>query len=381
MTHSLTRLLAGFAARSRRLGEHWNVLGARPPAARMLGRTLLRLRYRLDRLVTRLRALALGVLHLPALLRGRLALPRPGQGVRAAAKTAVIGHRGSPARSVENTLPSMIAAVEDGADAVEIDLCLTKDGQLVLWHDWAPDTPEAIARQLNLERGVLCAPAVPPPWSRYYRPTASLDLAELRTHYGYVKYLLFFFRRRMRAEIPTLQEFLGWLRRQTSVQRVCLDVKAPPVDAASACVIAERLAESLGGLQGVEFVVMSPHLDVVKRLKKLGGRSFSVDVLVRDAQQSAVALAIRENHAYASLGLDMLDDDGTGELLAVAGADILALHRHNASSPRSRVEGLFVWTIDYRRLQELLVGMGVHGILTNVPEQLRRVVDDRHGPR
>ena len=40
---------------------------------------------------------------------------------------------------LENTLPSMAAAFADGADAVEIDLHRTADGQLVVFHDWTVD--------------------------------------------------------------------------------------------------------------------------------------------------------------------------------------------------------------------------------------------------
>jgi glycerophosphoryl diester phosphodiesterase len=40
---------------------------------------------------------------------------------------------------LENTLPSMAAAFAAGADAVEIDIHRTADGQLVVFHDWTVD--------------------------------------------------------------------------------------------------------------------------------------------------------------------------------------------------------------------------------------------------
>jgi glycerophosphoryl diester phosphodiesterase len=40
---------------------------------------------------------------------------------------------------LENTLPSMAAAFAAGADAVEIDIHRTADGQLVVFHDWTLD--------------------------------------------------------------------------------------------------------------------------------------------------------------------------------------------------------------------------------------------------
>ncbi|WP_030844445.1 glycerophosphodiester phosphodiesterase [Streptomyces sp. NRRL F-4474] len=46
-----------------------------------------------------------------------------------------IGHRGDPYRVRENTLPSIRSAFARGADAVEVDVRLTRDGVPVLLHD------------------------------------------------------------------------------------------------------------------------------------------------------------------------------------------------------------------------------------------------------
>ncbi|MFJ8860834.1 glycerophosphodiester phosphodiesterase [Streptomyces sp. NPDC102451] len=46
-----------------------------------------------------------------------------------------VAHRGDPYRARENTLPSIRSAVDRGADAVEIDVRLTRDGVPVLLHD------------------------------------------------------------------------------------------------------------------------------------------------------------------------------------------------------------------------------------------------------
>lgn len=46
-----------------------------------------------------------------------------------------VGHRGDPYRVRENTLPSIRSAFARGADAVEIDVRLTRDGVPVVLHD------------------------------------------------------------------------------------------------------------------------------------------------------------------------------------------------------------------------------------------------------
>ena len=47
----------------------------------------------------------------------------------------VIGHRGSSKEAPENTLASSRLAFSEQADGVEVDVRMTKDGQLVCIHD------------------------------------------------------------------------------------------------------------------------------------------------------------------------------------------------------------------------------------------------------
>ncbi|NOV04158.1 glycerophosphodiester phosphodiesterase [Paenibacillus planticolens] len=54
-------------------------------------------------------------------------------------KTLVIGHRGAAGEAPENTLGSFALAVDQGADGVELDVHLTKDGEIVVCHDLSLD--------------------------------------------------------------------------------------------------------------------------------------------------------------------------------------------------------------------------------------------------
>lgn len=60
-----------------------------------------------------------------------------------------VAHRGDPYRIRENTIDSLRSALEQGADAVEIDVRLTRDGVPVLLHDatlkrlWEQERPLA----------------------------------------------------------------------------------------------------------------------------------------------------------------------------------------------------------------------------------------------
>ena len=55
-------------------------------------------------------------------------------------KTYIVGHRGFPHVAPQNTLSSFRAAIAAGADGVETDVQLTKDGEMVIHHDYSIDT-------------------------------------------------------------------------------------------------------------------------------------------------------------------------------------------------------------------------------------------------
>ncbi|MBI4534875.1 MAG: hypothetical protein HY708_01265 [Ignavibacteriae bacterium] len=62
-------------------------------------------------------------------------------------KLYIIGHRGAPHFFPENTMASFRKALELGANALEFDLCLTKDKQIAVFHD-----PEPVRHPSNLDR-------------------------------------------------------------------------------------------------------------------------------------------------------------------------------------------------------------------------------------
>jgi glycerophosphoryl diester phosphodiesterase len=46
-----------------------------------------------------------------------------------------VGHRGTRGLMPENTVPAMIKGIETGANTIEFDVHITKDGQVVVYHD------------------------------------------------------------------------------------------------------------------------------------------------------------------------------------------------------------------------------------------------------
>jgi glycerophosphoryl diester phosphodiesterase len=107
---------------------------------------------------------------------------RPGSAV------VVVGHRGAAGHAPENTLPSFEAALDLGADAVELDVHLSRDGIPVVIHD------HTVERTTN-GHGVVAQMTVH-------------ELKELDAGGG--------------GKIPTLDEVLRWARGRT---RVVIELK------------------------------------------------------------------------------------------------------------------------------------------------------------
>ncbi|MDT0434980.1 glycerophosphodiester phosphodiesterase [Streptomyces sp. NPDC005840] len=108
-----------------------------------------------------------------------------------------VGHRGAPYHARENTLDSLRSALRLGADAVEIDVRLTRDGVPVLLHD------ETLTRL----------------WE-HDRPLHALSADEVRGVTG--------------GGVPTLAEALA----ATGDGRVMIDLPGRPDDRAVATIVA-----------------------------------------------------------------------------------------------------------------------------------------------
>ncbi|HEY5805884.1 MAG TPA: glycerophosphodiester phosphodiesterase [Candidatus Saccharimonadales bacterium] len=67
--------------------------------------------------------------------------------------TKIIGHRGAAGLALENSLESIKAALKLPVDGIEFDIRRTKDGKLVLMHDW--NTARIADKRLNVGSSTL----------------------------------------------------------------------------------------------------------------------------------------------------------------------------------------------------------------------------------
>ncbi len=286
----------------------------------------------------------------------------------------VVAHRGAARFAPENTIEAFERAMALGADAIEADICVTKDGLFVVWHDADPGGEVALARQSGREE-LAYVPDVPPIGSPWRRPVSDLTLEEFHGHYGYSR------RRGGLAdvvatsdppEIPaiTLEDLLAWADGEARLEHLCLDVKLLPAQRDRALDLLELARERVtraGARENLAFHYLSPQREVLETLLErcrahpLPPR---LDVHADFEFPGVLRFARRLGYRHASMGMGRrLWNEFRAEAARAARARDQGL-----------LDSLIVWTINEpSRLREL-VALGVDGILTDDPAALREIV-------
>ncbi len=242
----------------------------------------------------------------------------------------IVGHRGTSDAVPENTVESLRQAVAQKADMVELDLQLTRDGELVVHHDLAISISEKERRpvgHMTLEEVKRCRPV----WKREGQALA--------------------------YEIPTLGEVLAAAPAELPLN---LEIKRYDPGADPARLI-ETLAEAIAGRDRV--LVSSfdrPVLAEIRRrmpelpLAPLGGRTAEWAELVELGRRlDAFSIHIHRSLA-ASLG-----------------------RRGELEPPAAKERPILAYTVNTVPEARRLLRLGVSGLFTDRPGELR----DRLGRR
>jgi len=162
----------------------------------------------------------------------------------------VVGHRGAPRELCENTIASFERAIELGADAIELDVCVTRDRQIVVWHDSDPDGAIGLVRQAGREE-LAFVPDVPALMSKHRRRVGDLDLEEMRQHYAYHErgpLLHDLLNGDSDAKTPFLmfEEALAWARSEPRLRTLFVDVKLLDDETDAAAHLFDQLRAACG---------------------------------------------------------------------------------------------------------------------------------------
>jgi glycerophosphoryl diester phosphodiesterase len=250
---------------------------------------------------------------------------------------ACLAHRGGAASHPENTLEAFRAGLDAGCPWIETDLHMTRDGQIVCFHD------DLLQRTTN---------GIGPIWR--------LTLAELRrldAGYRFTQDGRSFAFRGRGVTIPTLAEVVAL---DPNV-RVNLDIKQrqpPIVDALW------REIEALGIHDRV--LVSSEHLTPLRAFRTLAGGRVASSACISEAL--AFWLAVR---AGASAWLP-IEYDALQVPVSYHGLQVITPTFVRAAHQRGLQ--VHVWTINEVEQMRALIEQGVDGIVSDYPDRLAQLV-------
>lgn len=220
--------------------------------------------------------------------------------------TKIVAHRGYSAVALENTVASLEAAAEAGADMVEMDIQETKDGKFVVYHD---KTLRRLAKD-----------------SRTVGQMTLDELTDITISDG-----------RHREKIPSFEEYIE-IAKELDV-RLLVETKTYGHESAE---MEENLVDLLHEQEvAYDYVVQS--LDI-PNLRKIN----EVDPLIPTSDVIALNVGELPNSPAPFLSLE--DFSVTQKLVQHA---------------NEQEKKIFVWTVNKEELMHSYMRLGVYGLITN----------------
>ena len=246
---------------------------------------------------------------------------------------AIVAHRGGAGLMPENTLASFRNGIALGADFIEMDVHLTKDGIPVVIHD------------PTLDRTTDGKGAV-----------SSFALAELQTFNAAAK----FSGTTDKQVVPILAQVLE-LAKPTSVKleiEIKVDANGKRYPNIEQKVLNEIAAR--GMLERVK--IMAFEFDTLKQIRALDPKVITVALMTTDYFRSHIgaspAALIEELAPYSN----------------AVGIDKNFLNAEWTQQAHARNLTVGVWTVDSEADQQKFIALGVDGITTNRPDILKKLL-------
>ena len=301
----------------------------------------------------------------------------------------VLAHRGGAALAPENTLCAFQKAIALGADGAELDVHLTRDGQVVVHHDYClqPD----LCRD---ETGEWLQPPTPRLRDQTYEELARYDIGRPRPGSDHARK----FPELVPADgerVPLLADVVALARNAPRPFRLFVELKSSPFDR-SVSVPAEKLAEvTVCVLGSCDYIERSAIIGFDWRgLVRAKALEPSLECWFSSYPQSwfkdadpprdhepppkpALALLRRWNHegnAPWAAGFDPARYDGSiTAALKAACADGWLPHFSDATggaikAAHARGLKVGVWTVDDPALMRTLAARGIDAICTDRPD-------------
>lgn len=239
----------------------------------------------------------------------------------------VIAHRGSSSSAPENTFAAFSRALEDGADAIECDIRLTKDNRVVVIHD-------ATVKRTTNGRG-------------YVRDYTLEELQRLDAG-------SWFDRRFAGERVPTLEEVLQLI---DGTKGLNIEIK-PVNDAAAARTIVEQCLTLVRKFHAHRYVLVTSFQHSLLRLARRMDSAVNIGLLFHPLHhfgKPPVQLALRHQASVLVCGVQFLRRTMVEEA-----------HRRNIA--------VAVYTVNTVSQLQRCLRNAVEGVVTNVPKKILEIL-------
>lgn len=290
----------------------------------------------------------------------------------------VIGHRGSPCEEPENTLSSFERAIlRDGANALELDLCMTADGEIIIWHDWNPEDSVCQLRRAGLEPGVKYCPCFPDE----ERPVHTWTFQDFIAGHGY----------KTREDsalipdiaIPTFAQFMAWAARHDQIKTIFLDIKIPETEITLVPRMLSAIGTVLETYRASARIIFETALPAVLKAMKAcrPDNEYTLDVepaagiVIRPRRYSGVRRALRHGNPVATLmrpHASTVAPWTTHRRIIAHDLDLRGRHERMTGEHIDLVS----FTVNDPGEMRRLISLGVDGIQTNYPARLRMIAEE-----
>jgi len=297
-------------------------------------------------------------------------------------KIYIIGHRGAAGLAPENTIVSFSKAFEIGVDAIELDVHLSADNVLIVYHDFTlkPEvTRTSDGEWLDVWKGL---------------PIKELTLAELKTYdIGRLKpYTSYASRYPLQkpvdgARIPTLIEVIELFKsRSDQKAQLWIEIKTSP-EKRKVSQSPEAVAEAIVKVLREQYLEKQVKILSFDWRALVHVQKIAPDISTVYVSHTGVRLNnIKPGQPGSSLwlaGIDVDDYGGSIPRAVKASGGRYWAPNYKTITDRSLQEAnslsikVFVWTPDSPHDMIRLIKMGVDGIITNRPDILKSLLEKK----
>jgi glycerophosphoryl diester phosphodiesterase len=272
----------------------------------------------------------------------------PNKGTTTDSTVLNIGHRGASGYAPEHTIPAYDLALEQGADYIEIDLQMTKDGVLVAMHDdtldRTADAPEGVPKRF------CSGPVIKRTLEQIKMCDAGSWFNETYPQYASEEYV--------GLQIPTLEEIFQAYGTSVNYYIETKNPEAAPGMEEELLRLMDKYGLTEPAEDNWQVLIQSFSAESLMKIHEMNSELPLIQLYSSTETSESIQASLAEVSTYA-VGIGPSKTDVDAALVEAAHALCLDVHPY---------------TVNETAEMEALIALGVDGMFTNFPDRLEELL-------